>query len=675
MERQAVQQIATAYADTFGTSPDVVKGIPSLTDGNPAPPGTGREEVRTLLSELNQQPLQAAVNATFGLSPTAGRARTALFDDAADAWRIPIAERLGGRCLDINTGFGTRAALLGELCETVYATDPSLDALRFLSARTDYSHSDVVPVHTTINELPMPTEPFETITANLVGEYRPDDLKRTVEQLSERLKPGGTLVVVVDGWPRVTGVAPAVGIGNAQQSTRDTISKTRLRTAASASEYHYRSLFAECGFTDLSLYALLPGPVDPSFIFDVSDTAAVRWLLGGQLSSHDRTASAAESVSKLIDRTGLLEQCYPAYLVVGQKPDKQTDHTAETTQNVTTATQGRPWWNDENQLTPMSISAVSTESSPSVAESSNTVETSATSVNTSTPPTKPQWLLTRGSARSVILALEDDTIKRVIKIPHRSAHAQFQLDEHTVLDSVRSTDNQTIRSALPQGQLSDSRFGPVYTEQVVPGTPISAEITTDPNRFASIIRRGLDWITTFQQIYRGKTVEKSPQEVTEQLTVSALDLTPPPIEESVTVFETPVHGDYHPRNVFIEDDTISAVIDWELGSTSGNPIVDPAFYIIQVASTAFNGVRNGLDAIFADSTEHSQIVQEAITTYCNRVGLSTKTFGIYLPAVWIRRLKMCLERGATMSYTGKATRRANHVRSLWEHQQTIFERY
>ncbi len=633
----AARSTAGQYESAFGTPPAVVNGIPTLTDENPPPPGVDREAVETLLAECRRQPLRAAVTATFGVEPGAGAARTAIFDDAADAWRIPIADRLGGRCLDVNTGFGTRALLLGELCETVYGTDPSLDALRVLNARDEYPESTVVPIHTTASELPLPAEPVDTITADLVGPNRPADLRETVSQFRQRLKSGGTVAMVLDGWPRVTGVAPAVGVGEQTQSVREAIQPAMLNAVLTASERGYRRLLADCGFADIELYGLLPGPVDPSFIFDVNDPAAPQWLLGGQLSSHDRTAAAVSTIGTVVERTGLLSQCYPSYLVVGTKQEPQQSNTAQTSSK-----RSQPWWADDTQ----------------------TGETAKRNQG---------WLLTRGSARSVILSLEADTLTEITKVPHRRAHRQFHRDEYEVLEALRTSNEPSVRTALPEGRLSESRFGPIYREQPVSGTPISAEISTDPDQFASVINRGLEWISALQNAHKGPHETLDPADVAEQLRVPELDLRPPTVEKPVEVFTTVVHGDYHPRNVFVENGAVSAVIDWELGAIEGNPIVDPAFFIVQVASIAFGGMRRGMDAIFDGETEHSQIVQSAIAAYCDRVGLPIETFGIYVPMVWIRRLELCHRRGATMSYTAKATRRASHVRYCWAHQPVFVE--
>lgn len=202
---------------------------------------------------------------------------------------------------------------------------------------------------------------------------------------------------------------------------------------------------------------------------------------------------------------------------------------------------------------------------------------------------------------------------------------------------------------------------------------------------------GFDWLARFQNRNGTNTFLRSPETAREELSVPEHDLIPPPIDGPLPAFRTPCHGDFHPKNVFVAGEsasssdngrqsvagsdapvgTVTAVIDWELATMHGNPIVDPAFFALQTSALAFGDLETGIETAFATETPYSAVLSDVVGDYCAAVGVSRDTFFAYLPYVWIRRLQLCADRGATASYSGRALRRAEDVRYVWDRREEI----
>ena len=577
-------------------------------------------------------------------------AREALFVDPADAWRIPVADSLGGRCLDVNAGFGTRSLLLAELADTVDAVDTELAALSFLAERDDYASTDrVTPVHADLASLPTPSTPYDTVVADLTGRRRPDSLATTVERVTENLSSTGALLLLLDGWPRLGGLTDAIGLG---ASTGGPHGRS-LTEAVQTGIHGYEGRLRTMGFDEVDLYALVPDAADPSYVIPVDDPGAIRRLL-------DVGRSDGTSLQRLVSRaagvahdTGVLDRCWPAYLAVCHVDGDATG------------------------------------------VDRHGIEIGVADGGTTVPDTS--GLLTRGGGRSTVLIEgEDGSLAGVTKVPHRRAHSDFTLDECRTMRSLRENggddpeppgiiddSNATstpVPETIPEGSVTMTRFGPTYSESAVHGSPLSGAVSRDPERFRRVLELGFDWLARLQSRYGGEPARWSPAVLRDELRFPELGLEPPSIDDPMRLFQTPCHGDFHPKNVFVdglaasgsdEVGPVTAVIDWELGDVTGNPIVDPGFFALQTARLAFDGLEAGIDAAFATPGPHADAVRDVVVDYCDAVGIAPKAFVTCLPVVWIHRLRRCAARGATASYSGRAVRRANDVRLIWERQPAI----
>lgn len=655
----------------FSDPPDAIRnGVPSWTTVTDPPSGIDTETVTALTEATAAGTVRDALARTFPTGRDGGpsvadelAAREALFVDPADVWRIPVADAIGGRCLDVNAGVGTRSLLLAELAESVDAADTELESLSFLAARDDYAVGDrVTPIHAETAALPKPSNPYETVVADLTGANRPVSLSKTVADLTEHLASDGALLLLLDGWPRLAGLTDAVGFGVPRRAG-DGGALSRAFGAAGAGIRGYERLLSSLGFENVDLYGLVPDPSDPSYVVPTDDPGAVRRLfdVGGAGNAVDRLAVRGAGFAQ---RVGILDGCWPAYLAVCRAGPGSDAESGD-------------FGSGEFDADPLDERE---DGDPS------------------TPATR--GLVTRGGGRSTVLVDgEDGSLAGVTKVPHRRAHAEFALDECRTMRALREGDgtepdrsgilgdaeSAPVPETIPSGTVTMTRFGPTYSEEPARGVPLSGSLSRDPEDFRRVLERGLDWLARMQLRYGSGPFERSPEAVTEDLRFEEFGLEPPPVDRPIRLFETPCHGDFHPKNVFVErggtsvdanatgggTGPVTAVIDWELGSVADNPIVDPAFFVLQTARLAFGGLEEGIDGALASPGPHANAVRDVVDDYCDAVGLSHRAFTTYLPTVWIRRLRRCSERGATASYSGRALRRASDVRTVWDRRSEI----
>ncbi|MWV65463.1 phosphotransferase [Halorubrum sp. JWXQ-INN 858] len=611
----------------FVDEPSAVRdGVPSWTSVEREPRGIDAETLDALADELATRPMRAVLADAF---PDGGRdERNALFVDPAGAWRIPVSSHLRGRCLDVNTGVGTRALLLAEVVDSVDAAGTSPEALRFLAARDDYAcHDRVTPIHADLRTLPEPTEPYDVVVADLRGRHRPDSLGDAVDALAEPLAADGSLLLLIDGPTRSAGVTTAAGLGTPLDDSPSPVDATRQLLSGVIDPIDRDR------FPSVDRYAMVPDAVDPSFVLRVGDTAATDRLIaageGGSLG--DRLATRTAS---LAGRLGVLDRLWPGFLLACSRDG--TPGGSEAT--------GRARQNPDQDRHPVS-----------------------------------EGLLTRGGGRSTVL-VDDGAggLDSVVKVPHRRAHAEFAFDEFRTTQALSGDDpgSTGVSGTIPSGTLSMTWFGPTYAERPAPGTPLSSFVSADPDRFRSVLELGIDWLIRLQRPRATSVAPRSPDAVRDELSLPEIGLGPPPVESPIRLFRAPCHGDFHPKNVFVDpaggaDGPVTAVIDWELGGLDDDPIADPAFFCLQTARLAFGGLEAGLEAAFTSPGPHADAVSDSISRYCAAMGIDRSTFLLYLPSVWIRRLRRCLERGATASYSGRGVRRAADVRLLWDRHDEI----
>lgn len=595
----------------IGTRHGIPSTFDSATDGrdHDGDPGSRWLDDRTLeqLADLVERtPIREATSSLLADHENRAAVLQELYDVQRDAWRTLVADRIGGRCLDVGAGFGRRSLLLAELSETVYATDPSLSQLRIVASRDDYASSDrVIPLHTTAAQLPFAPGSFDTIVTDLSrtrGHAR--DERTHLSRLRELLDETGTLCFTADGWPKTTGLTSLAGLEGNGEAPGGSV---RPGTADG-----YRSLARTVGFDHVSVYALVPNATRPLFVFDVDDSRAVEQFADFVVRDAGRFAGAGKRLLRLGDRSGLLKQCYPSYLVVC------TDDTDQPASKFT------------------------------------------------------EPLLKSGRARSVVLesSTDGDGVERVWKFPNRAGHAPLTERENTVLASLTTRD-EPITETLPDGDSVSSRFGAARTERPVIGEPLSELLEDDPESFGRVLRLGLEWLAEFQRTFRGDRIERSPATIRKDLEFDPAGVEAPSVTEPLELFFAPVHGDFMSQNIYTDEGEITTVIDWEYGAADANPIIDAGLFLLDVASQLAGNPVAGLETVLAADSEYIEQVRDCVGSYCDTVGLSRRAFELYLPAAYLHRLELDWRFDTTSTYSTKMEERAELVEQLFDRRDQL----
>lgn len=635
-------------------SPDrVLDGVASFTMADRQVDVIEPDRLARLLHAMESTPLPVALDDVLTGSDDRDRFLKRLFRPGAESWRLLVADALGGDCLDLNAGFGTRALLLAEVdgVDAVYAVDDRLDPLRFLDRRTDYDRTaadsedvpsaPVVPIHASPTDLPIPEQRFDTVVVDLSTVGRPEILQQRITRAAEFVADDGALVALIDGPARLTGLTRLLGV-ETPGSRRIEPRPGDLPSAIRATPGRYRRLFGTAGFSEVEFQALVPSTTDPKYGFPLSAPPAVDSLLATRNIDTSPTARVLRMLLRRKRVLQLLQRSYPSYVAVCRREGA-----------------------DE--------SSAGTAYRPFAAERGD--------------------LAVRGRSRTVVVEHERGEIARVRKVPHRRTHAPFVTNEWSVPAHIEQRGvDEWVQESIPDGRVEPSRFGPTYVEPPAMGDKLATRISDDPDEFRAALSAGFDWIVALQRSTRGADRHVDADAIRSELSIPHLDLAPPSVPDSLDLFSTPIHGDLQPGNVYVRAGNatsrgrdasvvgpnnrgyeVGTVIDWEYAAVDGNPIVDPAFHVLWTAGLAFDGLYNGIRRALIEDTTHSRIVSELVGWYCDAVGLDPRVFVTYLPYVWIRRQQYCAEIGATMHYTGQGRRRAKVVEHLWEHREAIGE--
>lgn len=586
-----------------GVEGSVRRGIPSFVAPSRT---TGRgwltpTERDRFASRVESEPIRNATSDLFDGHDRREELLGEVYDVRRDSWRVFAAEHLDGRCLDLQAGYGRRSHALAELVDEVYAVDPTLDKLRVLAARDDYGGGNVRPIHTTPDRLPFPEAAFDTVVADLTER---SDLyfREQVSYLERYLADEGTVVLIADGLINRLGLAKRLGLDPRRAGSIGRYDVLPL------SPRGYRKVLRSLGFETVDAFPLLRTARDVDVVFGIDDHNAVRVLTEGLFSGNDLRVKGGKTAIRTASRVGLLDYAYPSYCVVGRRG-------------------------------------------------------TAPSPNDRSLDFENPYLIT-GRSRSIVLDFVSGELDRISKVPNRRDDVSINEREHRVISELRST-NEPIADALPDGHTTATKFGPVRHEEPAEGTRLSSRYDGhDPASFRRTLRIGYDWLIEFQRTFGGDRIVRSPEEARSDLSFPPLDIRPPEIDAPVETFRTPVHGDYLPANVYVRDDEVVTVIDWEYGAMSGWPVVDAGVFLFNVAKQVFGGVREGIRAVFRDENEYATVADECIREYCSTVGIPYRSFVLYLPAIYLHRLKLDWQADAMTTYTDKSRDRAGRVELL-----------
>ncbi len=231
------------------------------------------------------------------------------FKTRTASWRFLASSHLTGRGLVIGDHEEKVGILLSEVLKETYTVDTSLTWLRAQSAIAEAMGTSIKPIHSDIKSLPFPPESFDVIAIDCRASEISEYMSVAVELLSE----DGTVLLIVDGWPRESGITGLVGLGQPPDGALE-----RVRSSVSGHSVGISRAVHKVGLTIANRCALLSTDSHENQIaFDVRSQPALDWLLHGL----DKTASTTplniiRYLSRLARKGDILDQCYPRYLFV-----------------------------------------------------------------------------------------------------------------------------------------------------------------------------------------------------------------------------------------------------------------------------------------------------------------------------------------------------------------------
>ncbi len=570
-------------------------GILSFTDDDESANDTiDRQTIERIAKLTENGSIRTATNEALSERSDATQLLRTIYDTRNDAWRMLVADRLGGRCLDLYTGWGRRSLALAEHVESVYAADPDLAKMRVLDARDDFdSASKIVPIHADDETLPFGENTFDTVVADFTGRSERVTRKR-IEALDSMITEDGSILFLLDGIPRKLGVSGKLGLDNSSVTASvDSLRSTRNRC---------QQALETLGYEEIRIFVLWPSVERLAYIYDVRNARGNQFVVESAIAAGG-TYSAFAKLIRTANRLGLLRYCLPNVLVVGSRHSRESPE-------------------------PLARSVVAS-----------------------------------GRSRSTQFEY-DDTLSCVRKIPTRMRHSRYNEREHDIVQKLRRTEPR-IREYLPQGELTESPFGSVRMERPIEGQQLSELIEKSPESRAEVLSIGLDWLLELQRPHQRRRVSFSPAGylARSEFDSEVVDLSRLPA--SIQLFETPVHGDFLPENVFVENGEIKAVIDWEYGCMRGNPIVDAGFFITRVIADGRMSGPEGMIELFDGESRFAEIGRRAFEKYCDECGVDPLLTLPLLPLVYLHRVGIDHEIDATNTYTNKNRERLSRAETVW----------
>lgn len=279
--------------------------------------------------------------------------------------------------------------------------------------------------------------------------------------------------------------------------------------------------------------------------------------------------------------------------------------------------------------------------------------------NGNIPDSFGKKLLVSGNNRAISV---DPSGQRatIRKIPLGYGCGEYNVREQTVTRAIHKALKNP--ATVPTPDAETTALGPVLTERLARGSPLSQLLTE--STYETAFDLGWDWLTQFQRATESSTVTRSAEEVRADLSVPSVGLSPPRVTPTAVTLG-PVHGDYQPRNVFVDDGTITRVIDWEYGGLEVPQVVDAAQYVLKSAYEVFGSLEAAITRGLSRSTQFGRFVRSRIEQYCSERPLSPTGFYQYLAYPYVRFLKIHEQDQSPSFYTDMCYM-TRAVERVWE---------
>ena len=284
-------------------------------------------------------------------------------------------------------------------------------------------------------------------------------------------------------------------------------------------------------------------------------------------------------------------------------------------------------------------------------------------------PQPTEDLLIMGNHRTVGLQFDDKSISTVRKIPLERRCEQFNIQDNRIRKNLRE---QNIHpNALPESSVSEGPIGTELIEYPIDGTPVSELVNSD--EYERIITRVVDWLIGLHTATLTKIDHRDTGTVRSDLTFEPLNLTPGTVQSAEVPVAT-IHGDFQPKNIYVEDGEIQYVTDWEYAKKECNSIIDIASFVIYFATNRYSDFQKGFENAFVRQCHFSDVISNQVERYCSQLGISKSCFIQYLSMPYLHYLRTHQAAG-TFTYYVDAVYHSKQYKYIWKRYPDIQSRF
>jgi ubiquinone/menaquinone biosynthesis C-methylase UbiE len=261
-----------------------------------------------------------------------------VYDKAAD-WMALL--NLGGnsRILDAGCGWGTLTFQLAGNCESIYAMDSSRYAVKFVQVRSRQDgYKNVFPLRGNVLQLPFPDNFFDLVVLNGVLEWIgcADEKKHPVavqksflKEISRVLNADGQLYVGIENRYSATyflgqkeGHVNLRFISLLPRAVADAYHRWKKKTpfrVYTHSLNKYLSIFKECGFDDVSVYAPIPQYQKFSHLIPLDNINAITYYIQHMFSHTKPAAMKIRSIVNMLGLFKIIKYFVPCFSFIARK--------------------------------------------------------------------------------------------------------------------------------------------------------------------------------------------------------------------------------------------------------------------------------------------------------------------------------------------------------------------
>lgn len=242
--------------------------------------------------------------------------------------------------------------------------------------------------------------------------------------------------------------------------------------------------------------------------------------------------------------------------------------------------------------------------------------------------------------KSTLVGFDEGSVADIRKIA-TDDQPDFLQREVEVMEAVRSSLPEELRSTVPETDTHSQDRRSVVQETPMRGKPISTYYDREPDAVNAAMEIPFNWLgdVLSRAVTDQRTVDQDTFE--RMLTHEELGYEETwTLPESFTLPTTPAHGDFFGPNIFTDGTQVTGVIDWEWGTTDGNPVIDAAFYIVQLSARLFGSIEDGIREVFLKHQDISRSVYKLVDEFCETVGISRQGFVALLPHAFLRRAEL-----------------------------------